>query len=237
MARKRSLAPSTRYLYERALARLDQALDGRPLDDTALADYLSSLFRDGKSQGTVKQVVHAVRFRARLAGEIDPVGPDCAWVLAENRYENLPPSAAAQIVGSLRYRAKLLGDSFPDGPDDEVFNEIKRHVRRLQRLKHNRGPMPQGRRFMGELYRRDLDFPSTLRKGPRFRTCRACGRSDVRLSGIFWCFACALAIKEARARVRGKIGLLTSIFGGDNRYGDLEWKSLKATIRGIRTPP
>jgi len=221
-------------MYERALARLDSVLDGRPLDDAALAGYLSELFESGKSQGTVRQVVSAVRFRTRLSGEPDPVGPDTKRVLAENRYENLSASEEARLVDGVRLHARLLGDPDPVGSDSKVLEEFKKRNRRIERLKSGRGRMPEGRRFPGELYRRDLDYPRTLPKGPRFRMCRACGKPDMRMSGIYWCFACAVLIRQARSRVRGNIGLLSTVFGGKDLCGDFEWRSLTAVVREIR---
>ena len=237
MTTKPGIAPSTRYLYECALARLDAELDGRLLDDAALADYLSGLFKSGKSQGTVQQVVSAVRYRARINGDADPVGRDSAWVLAENRYENLSPSVEARLLEGIRHHAKLLRKPAPEGSDSDVLNEFRRRNRRIQRLKFGRGRMPEGRRLMSELYRQDLDYPRTLLKGPRFRTCRACKRQELRMSGIYWCYSCAVMIKKARRQIRGIIGLLTTIFGGGNLRGDFEWKSLVDAVRQIRAKP
>ena len=229
------IAPSTQYQYERALARLDAALDGRALDDAALADYLLGLFKSGKSPGTVQQVVSAVRFRAKVDGDADPVGPDCRWVLAENRYENLSPLAETRLVAGIRPHARLLGDPDLDEPESDVLKEFKQRNRALQRLKFRRGRIPEGRRFMGGLYRRELDFPKTLLKGLDFRTCRACGTPDLRMSGIYWCFGCAFMIKAARRKLRGSLGLLTSIFGGKHLEGDFEWKNLKTVVKEIRS--
>lgn len=231
---KASISPSTQYIYERALARLEAALDGRPFNNATLADYLSTLFKSGKSQGTVKQVVSAVRHRARLAGEADPVGPDSAWVLAENRYENLSPSAEDRLVEGIRHHAKLLGDPDPVGSDSDVLKEFKKRDRWTVRLKYERGRMPEGRRFMGKLYRRDLDYPKILSKGPNFRMCRACGEPDLRMSGVYWCFACGFLIRKARRQVRGRMDLLASVFGSNDFKGDVEWKSLMAVVREIR---
>lgn len=234
---RRKIAPSTLYQYERALARLEVALNGRTLDDAALADYLSKLFKTGKSRGTAQLVVSAVRFRARLAGEADLIGPSTNFVLAENRYENLSPEAEARLVDGIRLHAKLLGKPDADRSDSKVLEEFKKRDRWIQKLKFGQGRMPEGRRFMGELYRQDLDYPQTLLKGSHFRTCRACKRQDSRMSGIYWCFACAVMIKEARRRIRGRIGLLTSIFGRSGLRGDFEWKSLVDAVRLIRTRP
>ena len=191
MTTRLGIAPSTQYQYERALARLDATLDGRALDDAALADHLLELFKSGISPGTVQQVVSAVRWRAKLDGDADPVGLNCRWVLAENRYENLSPTAEARLVAGIRVHSKLFGDPDLDGPDSDVLKEFKQGNRTLQGLRLGRGRIPEGRRLMGELYRRELDYPKTLLKGLNFRTCRACGSPNLRLSGIYWCFGCA----------------------------------------------
>jgi len=82
-----SISPNTRRAYTRALGRLDDALeaDGRPLDDAALAAYLSNLFEGGRSPAVASQTVAAVKFRCRLQGQASPVGPLTERVLAGYR--------------------------------------------------------------------------------------------------------------------------------------------------------
>ena len=70
-----STAANTRRAYAGALARLDAHLGARPLDDAALAEYLGVLDADGKAPASASLVVAAVRFRAKLHGQPDPVGP------------------------------------------------------------------------------------------------------------------------------------------------------------------
>ncbi len=70
-----SVSPNTRRAYRSALARIDAWLAGRPLNDETLADYLGSLDETGKAPATATTAVAAVRFRARLAEQPDPVGP------------------------------------------------------------------------------------------------------------------------------------------------------------------
>ena len=70
-----SISPNTARAYRAALRGLDAYLAGRPLDDAALAAYLGKLDTDGKSPASAKLVLAAVRKRAELAGESDPVGP------------------------------------------------------------------------------------------------------------------------------------------------------------------
>ena len=70
-----SIAPNTRRAYESAMRQLDAWGAGRKLDDAALADYLGKLDIDGRSPASAAMVIAAVRMRARLTGESDPVGP------------------------------------------------------------------------------------------------------------------------------------------------------------------
>ena len=70
-----STSANTRRAYRGALARLDVWLAGRALDDAALAAYLGELDEAGKAPATASLTVAAVRFRAKLAGLPDPVGP------------------------------------------------------------------------------------------------------------------------------------------------------------------
>ena len=80
-----SLSAGTRRVYAGALARLDAALDGAPLEDVYLAAYLAMLFTAGKSPATLAQVVAAVRLRAKLAGAPSPTGPATDRMLAGAR--------------------------------------------------------------------------------------------------------------------------------------------------------
>ena len=80
-----SLSASTRRVYAGALARLDAALDGAPLEDVYLAAYIAMLFATGKSPATLAQVVAAVRLRAKLAGAPSPTGPATDRMLAGAR--------------------------------------------------------------------------------------------------------------------------------------------------------
>ena len=70
-----STSANTRRAYAGALDRLDASLDGRPTDDAGIAEYLGTLDAAGKSPATASMVIAAVRFRAKLAGQPDPVGP------------------------------------------------------------------------------------------------------------------------------------------------------------------
>ena len=70
-----STSANTRRAYAGALTRLDASLDARPTDDAGIAEYLGTLDAAGKSPATASMVIAAVRFRAKLAGLPDPVGP------------------------------------------------------------------------------------------------------------------------------------------------------------------
>lgn len=79
-----SIAPNTRRAYTTALGRLDTWLreTGVPLNDSALAAYLSELFETGKAPAVAALVVAAVKFRAKLIGAESPVGAATTRVLA-----------------------------------------------------------------------------------------------------------------------------------------------------------
>ena len=70
-----SITPNTRRAYVGALHRLDHSLDGQPLTDQSLADYLGRLDVQGRAPSTASAVVAAARFRARIAGKPTPAGP------------------------------------------------------------------------------------------------------------------------------------------------------------------
>ena len=70
-----SIALNTRRAYAGALRRLDRSLDGQPLTDQSLADYLGRLDVQGRAPSTASAVVAAARFRARIAGKPTPAGP------------------------------------------------------------------------------------------------------------------------------------------------------------------
>ena len=80
-----SLSLNTRRAYSGALRRLDAWLDGRGLEDQALAAYLAELHDQGRAPSSASTAVAAACFRARLAGEPSPAGERTARVLAGYR--------------------------------------------------------------------------------------------------------------------------------------------------------
>lgn len=76
-----SLSPATIRAYKSTLATLDTWMDGRPLTDALLADYLAHRHDTGASASTLAMVVAAVRFAANAAGITNPVGKASAMVL------------------------------------------------------------------------------------------------------------------------------------------------------------
>ena len=64
-----SVSPNTRRAYAGALRRLDAWLDGRELDDAALAAYLAELHDAGRASSSASMAVAAACFRAKLAGQ------------------------------------------------------------------------------------------------------------------------------------------------------------------------
>ena len=65
-----SVNANTRRAYEGALRRLRDWLAGRLLDDATLAEYLAARFEAGHSPAVAGQVVAAVRFYAKLGGQL-----------------------------------------------------------------------------------------------------------------------------------------------------------------------
>ena len=84
-----SVSPNTRRAYAGALRRLDAWLDGRELDDVALAAYLAELHDAGRASSSASMAVAAACFRAKLAGQPAPAGertgPGARGVPADRR--------------------------------------------------------------------------------------------------------------------------------------------------------
>ena len=80
-----SVSPNTRRAYAGALRRLDAWLDGRELDDVALAAYLAALHDAGRASSSAALAVAAACFRAKLAEQPTPAGERTARVLAGYR--------------------------------------------------------------------------------------------------------------------------------------------------------
>ena len=60
-----SISENTRKAYQRALAKLEAWLSGRPLSDVLLANYITALHKDGKSPATIGQAVAAVKWQLK----------------------------------------------------------------------------------------------------------------------------------------------------------------------------
>ncbi len=65
---KACIAPSTVKAYRRAMQQLEIWLDGRALSDNLVANYITGLYRDGKSPATISKIVAAVKWMARNNG-------------------------------------------------------------------------------------------------------------------------------------------------------------------------
>ena len=74
-----SVSPNTRRAYAGVWRRFDEFQRNRlgrlEADDAGVAAYLTGLFESGRSPATASITVAALRFRARHAGQPDPVGP------------------------------------------------------------------------------------------------------------------------------------------------------------------
>ena len=77
-----SISANTRAAYQGQLQRLYDYLDGQPLTDAMLAEFLTSLHDAGKSPAVAGQLVAAVRFQSKNTGQPSPVGPASQQVLA-----------------------------------------------------------------------------------------------------------------------------------------------------------
>ena len=62
---KAHVAPSTVQTYQLAMQQLEIWLDGRSLNDSLLADYITRLYQDGKSPSTISKIVAAVKWTAK----------------------------------------------------------------------------------------------------------------------------------------------------------------------------
>jgi len=82
-----SISANTRAAYGRALRQFDAWRRAAPECDGVLAEYFAHLDSLGRAPATASQAAAAVRFRARLAGAPDPVGPLASRALAGFRRE------------------------------------------------------------------------------------------------------------------------------------------------------
>ena len=65
---KASVAPSTIKTYQHALQQFEIWLDGRPSNDSLLANYITGLYQDGKSPATLSKIVAAVKWTTKNGG-------------------------------------------------------------------------------------------------------------------------------------------------------------------------
>ena len=119
-----SVSPNTRRAYAGALRQLDAWLDGRRLEDAALAAYLAELHDQGRAPSSAAMAVAAARFRAKLAGESSPAGEATARVLAGYRRTagdrgrgQAPAFTAADLAAVLAtcHRPRRRGRGFESG--------------------------------------------------------------------------------------------------------------------------
>ena len=68
-----SIAPSTVKTYRHAMKLLEIWLDGRPLSDNLLANYITELYQNGKSPTTISKIVAAVKWTIKNHGERIPL--------------------------------------------------------------------------------------------------------------------------------------------------------------------
>ena len=69
-----SLAPRTLEAYHAEWERLSKWLNGRPISDELLAEYLATLYANGLSPASISMVLATVRCVCRLADQQPPMG-------------------------------------------------------------------------------------------------------------------------------------------------------------------
>ena len=80
-----SISPNTAAAYRSALTRVDGWHGDLAITDASLAAYLGELYDSGRSPATASVAIAAVAFRARLAGQPNPIGEQTRRVLAGYR--------------------------------------------------------------------------------------------------------------------------------------------------------
>ena len=65
---KATVAPSTIKTYQHAIQQFEIWLDGRPPNDSLLANYITELYQDGKSPSTISKIVAAVKWTTKNGG-------------------------------------------------------------------------------------------------------------------------------------------------------------------------
>ena len=102
-----SIAPNTAKAYRTALNKLIEHLNGRPLTDRALADYLAHLYTRGLAPASIALVVQAIRFWEKTQGRPSSVGPLTTRTLAGIRREGRD-RGRGQVTGLTRETVKLM---------------------------------------------------------------------------------------------------------------------------------
>jgi len=69
-----SISENTKIAYKRALSALEVWLQGKPLTDSLLSEYLTLCYEKGLAPASIAIVPAAVRFSARLRGIESPIG-------------------------------------------------------------------------------------------------------------------------------------------------------------------
>ena len=112
-----SVSANTRRVYSSQLRKLDAWLDGRPLNDATLADYVGSLYERGAASATPTQAIAACRFEARMAGADDPCGALTKRALAGFRRDaDAQQRGRGQAFGiSARQAARMAELAAEDG--------------------------------------------------------------------------------------------------------------------------
>ncbi|MXX43624.1 MAG: tyrosine-type recombinase/integrase [Acidimicrobiales bacterium] len=113
-AAENAISSETLRAYDRALRQVTELLAGRLMEDENLSEVLSEMAADGAGRAKLGQIVAAVRFRARLAGRSDPVGPSCDAVLKAHRRATPPSRQVAAVDWDQADAAAALAASAGD---------------------------------------------------------------------------------------------------------------------------
>ena len=94
-----NVSDNTLKAYEHATRKLEDWLDGRTLNDMALAEYIRFLHTEGKSPATINLLLSAVKWMAEYHGIEEVAGPVTKRIWADIRGEDRPQGRRRRADG------------------------------------------------------------------------------------------------------------------------------------------
>ena len=94
-----NVSDNTLKAYEYATRKLEDWLDGRTLNDMALAEYIRFLHTEGKSPATINLLLSAVKWMAEYHGIEEVAGPVTKRIWADIRGEDRPQGRRRRADG------------------------------------------------------------------------------------------------------------------------------------------